>query len=420
VWPAVQGRPVSQPGTRSLAPPVGWEGWLLALLAASLFLERYSLAGISVARLTAPLAAAGALAGIRTARLDTRAIPVVAAVVAYAAWAASSGLWSVDLAATWHAVGSLAIALSYAAAFATLLRTRAQLRVLLAVVCAAGVATAVAVLIPFLSDTQARGSAGIGDPNFAAAYLLVALPLFLASSTLGRRDSLRPLRYAALALVAVGVVATLSRGGLIALGAATLAAIALPAGTLVSSRSAKLALAVGAVVLVAVTIATSGGAGARLESIVEGAGTGSGRLNEWRGAATAIREKPLAGLGLGAFEPSSNELMRATPGVDFRDFELRLSGSEAHSTYLGTTAELGVVGLVLFLALLGGTAASLVGTARSTQNRDPLVARTAAALVVSLAGWAAAVAFLSAETSRPFWVVVGVALALPTVARRAA
>ena len=274
-----------------------------------------------------------------------------------------------------------------------------------------------AVLVPFLSDPEGRAGAGIGDPNFAAAYLIVALPLLLASSMVGRHDLYRPLRFIALALVAAGVVATLSRGGLIALGVAILAAISLPAGMLLTSRAAKLALAVGAVALVTVTIATSGGAGTRLESIVEGAGTGSGRLNEWRAAATAIRENPVAGLGLGAFEQSSNELMRRTPGVDFRDFELRLTGSEAHSTYLGTTAELGIVGLGLFVALLWGTGLTLFRTARTAAG-DPLVSRTAAALIVSLAGWAAAIAFLSAETSRPFWVLVGLAIALPSLTRR--
>ena len=76
---------------RSLAPPVGWEGCLLAVLTASLFVERYSLGGVTAARLTAPLAAAGALAGLRTARVDTRAVPAIAAVVAYAAWAWKKG-----------------------------------------------------------------------------------------------------------------------------------------------------------------------------------------------------------------------------------------------------------------------------------------------------------------------------------------
>ena len=39
--------------------------------------------------------------------------------------------------------------------------------------------------------------------------------------------------------------------------------------------------------------------------------------------------------------------------------------------------------------------------------------RVANALLLSLVGWAIASIFLSSETSRPLWIVVGLALALP-------
>ena len=104
----------------------------------------------------------------------------------------------------------------------------------------------------------------------------------------------------------------------------------------------------------------------------------------------------------------------STPGVDLEHYTLRPGGAEAHNLYLGTGAELGVTGLVLYLGMMGSTALMLRRTAkRAFAVGEYFVGRVANALILSLLGWAIASIFISTETTRAFWIVVGLALALP-------
>jgi O-antigen ligase len=152
----------------------------------------------------------------------------------------------------------------------------------------------------------------------------------------------------------------------------------------------------------------------RFEAVFTAQGrTGSGRLNAWHAAYTSIRQRPFQGLGYGAFQPSANQLMLQTPGVDFSNFRLRPNGLEAHSAYIGTLAELGIPGLVLFLGVFGSTALTVRRVATEAAIAGaPSTARLANAVLISLLGWAVASIFLSSETSRPPWILVGISLAL--------
>jgi hypothetical protein len=47
------------------------------------------------------------------------------------------------------------------------------------------------------------------------------------------------------------------------------------------------------------------------------------------------------------------------------------------------------------------------------ERGETFIARIANALVLSLVCWAVASLFLSSETSRPLWIVIGLSLALP-------
>jgi hypothetical protein len=50
---------------------------------------------------------------------------------------------------------------------------------------------------------------------------------------------------------------------------------------------------------------------------------------------------------------------------------------------------------------------------RARRLGDLQLARTANALLLSLVGWSVASFFLSSETARPLWVLVGLAIAIP-------
>ena len=114
---------------------------------------------------------------------------------------------------------------------------------------------------------------------------------------------------------------------------------------------------------------------------------------------------------------SSNELILRTPGVDLTFYKLREHGAEAHNAYLGTAAELGFPGLAFFLLLLLSLLVTNRRTARqATATGHFFVARIANALILSLVGWSISSVFITTETSRPLWIMVGLTLALPKLA----
>ena len=122
----------------------------------------------------------------------------------------------------------------------------------------------------------------------------------------------------------------------------------------------------------------------------------------------------MLGLGFGAFRGASNDLILRTPGVDLRHYELRPNGHEAHDMYISTTADLGFPGLVLILGVVVATGRAFRQTAtRAMAAGKPFVANMSNALFLSLIAFALAAIFLSAETSRALWILVGLALALP-------
>ena len=355
---------------------------LLTVLVAAVFVEVVSLGGAGVVTLIAPIAVIVLLAAATRPQMQIKVGPPLAWALAYALWALASGLWTVSVGGTTYLLASLAIALVYMFAFAMLLDSERELEgVLYAFAFAAlgiGLFAIGAFFLGLSGDlVEGRSSGGTGDPNFFAAYQIVALPLMLALLTRASRPWQRVLVYAAILVIIGSVLTSVSRGGLLTLIAVTLLVCALPARSLFHFRRQKAAF----VALVAVGGAISLGAAAneilpRVESVFSPSSSasaeseGSGRLVFWSAAWMSVKERPLLGLGFGTFPRVSNDLIVRTPGVNFQHFELRPKGSQVHNAYLGTLAELGVVGLFLFLGLLISTALALRRTARRADARE--------------------------------------------------
>jgi hypothetical protein len=96
----------------------------------------------------------------------------------------------------------------------------------------------------------------------------------------------------------------------------------------------------------------------------------SNRYRYWQEAGKTFRRHPLIGIGSGGFQ------------VEWLEVKNRYDASgDAHSLYLETAAELGVVGAAILLLFLGGVAGSVVKLYRV--HRGP-----AAGLAAGLAAWA--------------------------------
>jgi O-antigen ligase len=406
--------------------------FLLPVAGAIVFLEDVHFMGMAATRLFAPAALLFVILELVRGTARVRAGLPLVLVGGYVAWAVASGLWTVSLGGTQFLLQSLGIGLAFMLVFAALPSTEADIRRLLYTVgFTAAIVGGLSVIafgspfeLPGVDLLQAgRSQGGVGDPDFFAAMQLVTVPLVLVMASETKNARLRLLLYAAVLTILASVFTSLSRGGFLAVAVLGLLLLMSRPERLFRSRHEK---AIALVVVVLGMVAFFSRPYVR-EEVVSRAETiyapktkndasGSGRTNLWKAAAKTAGEHPLTGIGFGGFGSISQELLFQTPGVDLDVQQMREEGDYfvAHNTYLGTAAELGLPGLLLYLGLLIATALSLRRTAqRAAAVGAPLVGRVAHALVLGLASWALTSFFLSGETARMFWILVGLSLALP-------
>ena len=272
--------------------------------------------------------------------------------------------------------------------------------------------------------TQAgRSQGGVGDPDFFAAMQLVVIPLMLVLASETRNPRTRLVLYAGLMCVLASAFTSLSRGAFIGIMVLGILFLASRPERLFRSRGEK----AFAIVIVAIGLVGFFSRPFLRDQIVTRAQsiyapqneedkTGSGRTNIWKAAARTAGENPFLGVGYGSFKYISEDLILHTPGVNLEVYGDREEGDNyaAHQTYLGTAAELGFTGLFLFVSVIISTMLALRKTAkRAAALGSPFVGRVAHALVLGLSAWAVTAFFLTTETARMFWVIVGLSLALP-------
>ena len=400
--------------------------WLPAALAVTVFAESASIGGLSVSRVAGPLALGLLLLQVRVnspasfARLDK---PLVGALTAYVLWACSSALWTVNFdptlqeGGTAFAISSLVLSSVYLLAVAALVRTPQHVFRLIVVIWALSSVMGLIALGEFVRGSD-RAVGVSGDANFFASLQIVAIPVGAVLAGYVRTGLQRAVVLLGVGIAVGSVVVSLSRGGILALAALTILLAMQPARGFFRTRARKRlflgVMAIGAAVLLT---ASYGALSARTSSLFNTADGGSGRANLWRAAVTGIEEKPIFGLGFGAFANRSNDLMRMTPGVDFSAYKLRAGGQPVHNAYLESLVELGPLGLALFLGMLVLTLQALRRGARiAERNGSDMVGGVCRALSLSLAGFALTSILLSTETDRTLWLMMGLALTLPRIA----
>ncbi len=235
----------------------------------------------------------------------------------------------------------------------------------------------------------------IADPNDFAFFLLAAVPLAVGLRRLGRRTW--PWDLALLVLV-MAIAGTLSRGAI--LGLLVMIVIALFAGMI----RLRAVVALGVLIGTALSLTT-----ALFPHLVQVSlqqkeyiadQNVSQRFQLWEAAGRMTQESPLLGLGPGSFSLYSRDYMRTVPIDPLHNLDV------AHNTYLEFSSELGLLGLVLFLAVLGSASAG--AWSRWRRSGDPL----AGAVSVALAGSAAASIFLSEQYFLPLWLLFALGAAL--------
>lgn len=401
---------------------VVWPKLVVHLLIATVFLEATTIGGVTVSRLAAPVGLIAVVSELarRPLRLR-RSTPTLPLVAAYVGFAAMSLAWTLSVSGTLDALGSISISIVYLGAITVLIRSQEDLRRLLWTIAGSSMVLAVLWLTRFASGADRRFNSA-GDPNFVAAFQVVALPLLLVTASYARTPGRRAVLWVASALVAGSAISTLSRAGLVSLLAAVILVTALPSRWLFRRPVHKVILLVGALSGLALLLSIAwADLSHRFQVGFADQSVAGGRGDLWLAALHGFSLHPFTGLGYGAFKELSFQLLAQTPGVDLVS-HLRFAaraGEYVHNAYLGSLAELGIFGLVLFVGILLSTGRSLWKTATEARTaRDPFVRSVANSLLIGLFALALSSLVLSTETSRILWVIVGLSLALPNLIDR--
>jgi len=354
-------------------------------------------------------------AAVLTRRTKVPALPqaqplLSAAIVALIVFSGASILWAVNTSATRTGVERLVLNAALLLVTFTAACTRLGFRTILRGYLLASVVTSTYSIASGHYIASGR-LAGLFDPNYFAAELIPAILIaaFLFAATTSARARWL---YAAVAGIDLAAFAlTQSRGGIVGLAIGLFAAVAVAGPA--RPRILVLVLVLAAIGLgyyfgyrPAHVFQTTSRAGA--------SGTTSGRLDEWRIALRVYSGHPIGGVGLGNYqvvEPSY-----ATQTVNLTTVrQIVTIPLVVHNTYLQFLAELGTVGLVLFLAVavipLRSARRALARLDRSLGEIE-FQARGLFAGVIGLLG---AYFFLSGEFEKPLWLLLALLASVPTV-----
>jgi O-antigen ligase len=173
--------------------------------------------------------------------------------------------------------------------------------------------------------------------NSLAGYLNAIVPFALATTLLRKEPGIRRLAFICLTLSCAALYFTGSRGGMVALGTVFVFAVIY----LVPRRKTFLTFFAALLVATCLILAISAGrpGQARLQGMDDL--TLETRLALWGAAGALFLEHPVGGAGFGTYRFA---LQQYLPGV--RD------QLDAHNLYLQTLAEMGVIGLAVFGAMI--------------------------------------------------------------------
>lgn len=260
-----------------------------------------------------------------------------------------------------------------------------------------------------VADTGGRFQGGAGDPNYLAAVLVPAI--MLAGGLAARRGSGQRLLLAlATVIIAIGLAATQSRGGLIAAAVCSIVALIIWRGRRLMIAS-FIALAASAT---AVFFIANPAAWQRIGE----SNSGSGRVDIWSVAWRIVSDHPFFGVGIAQFpEVSPHYVLQ--PGV------LKFVGLiveqhiVVHNLYLQLWAEDGMIGLLLFLSVV---VVSLTAGWRAVKRFDLLgdieMSALARGSILGLVGMLTASFFLSNLEAGQLWILLALGPLLAAFAQQ--
>jgi O-antigen ligase len=254
------------------------------------------------------------------------------------------------------------------------------------------------------------------DANDLATLIVTAMPCGLYFVLAHRSRLQRVLAGVGLAVLAVGLIRSGSRGGFLAFLA--VCAFVLVRVTTIPVRARLAGLVV---ILVVVFGAASDQYWKQMQTIVRpqddyNLTSDEGRVRIWERGIGYMSDNPVFGVGAKNFPIAEGTL---SPQARLQERGKGVRWGAAHNTYIQAGVELGIPGLVLFLGVLGTAFASLRRTARRALWVHPAgddVSRLAQSLMTALVGFIVGAFFLSLAYTDMLYILVAFALGLAKTA----
>lgn len=331
---------------------------------------------------------------------------LVAAAVALVSWSAVSIVWAASPSTALTSTDRYLLnILIFPIVFAAIRRREQFVWIVAAFVAGAALSAAYSVVHP---ATAGRLTGTIGDPNEEAAVLVAAL-MFAAGlfTALPRGSRRRWWTVMAGLIILAGFLSTISRGGLVALG------LTLLAGTVFGGRWRRHALLL--TVIGAASVVLYLAAFASVSALQHVNNTNStGRTDIWTVGWRMLQSHPLTGVGSGNFPTSAVHYVQQPGQITRADLIVAVPHA-THNTYLQIADELGLPGLIAFLAVCAASLAGALKAARTyEQAGDVAFGVLSRVLFLAILGVLAADFFISGEDSKQLWLLL--ALPVPLLA----
>jgi O-antigen ligase len=279
----------------------------------------------------------------------------------------------------------------------------------------------------FLGKSEVpRVSGPIGDPNYYAQILLVAVPIGLVSVWRERSAVLKVVAITCTAFAIVAIMLTFSRGA--GLGFALV--FFFMSVMRYFKASQVVAVLVGIILLLSLvpaykervsSVSGVGGATAAAGSDTEADLATQSRAAEMLAGVMVFVDYPVLGVGPAGFPYYYQEYaqrlglpVHATAETGERE------GLEAqrqtHNAYIGIAADLGLPGLLIFCGILWSSLRDLIRARRRTLRSDPALANMLTGLMLGIVCYMATAMFLTLAFERYLWLMLGLAGAASAMA----
>jgi O-antigen ligase len=348
-------------------------------------------------------------------RLPQRQPILVGLLAAFVVWTAASAIWSTASAPALEYAYRFLLSFTLFLLLATAVRRIRDAEIIVAAFIVGTAGSALYGVLTGAGEAGVWGPERLGgaaaNPNQLASWLVTGAVLALALVP-GRRSLLLKSALVGTSAFFVAVMfLTVSRSGLIAL------VVVMVAGVCLGGRWRLRILIAGLATVVMVvsyfTLIASPQARERVTSVGDG---GTGRSDLWTMAGRMIEDKPVLGVGAGNFQVTSVDYLVAPGVVRFDEFIVE-DPLVTHNMYLQVLAELGPLGLALFLIICGlSLAATLTAGRRFGARGDETAELLCRGVLLAAIAMLATNVFASEMFDKQLWIPLALGPALLIVA----